>query len=77
MDTINEIYTANESLQLLWIYYKEETFNLELSLDELKYLELTVIDEWDTLTSLNKTLLVSKDKLDTLSKMSKGLPYFK
>lgn len=78
MDTITEVYTANESLQLLWIHYKEkETINLGLTLKELKYLELTVIHEWDTLTTHYKKQLVSNDKLDILSKMSTGVPYFK
>lgn len=76
MEQIQDVYTANESLQLLWIHFKETEVNLCLTKAELKYLQLVIITEWDTLTTHYKKELVSKDKLDLLSIMSKGLPIF-
>ena len=76
MEQLQNAYTANESLQLLWIHYKEPIADLALTLRELKYLQLTIIDEWDTLTTHYKKQLVTQDKLDLLSIMSRGLPIF-
>lgn len=77
MEPVLDVYTANESLQLLWVHFKEPIAELKLTKEELKYLQLVIIDEWDTLTTQYKKQLVTQDKLDLLSIMSKGLPIFK
>jgi len=71
-----EVYTANESLQLLWVWYKEPKVDLKLSIGELKVLQLNIIDEWETLTTHYKKKLVSQDKLEILSAFSKNEPMF-
>jgi len=76
MEPVLEVYTANESLQLLWVYHKEPMVDLQLSLRELKSLQLTVVDEWDTLTTHYKKKLVSQDKLEILSIFSNKKPLF-
>ena len=76
MEPILDVYTANESLQLLWAHFKEPEVELKLTIREVKHLQLTIIDEWDTLTTHYTKQLVTQDKLDLLSIMSKGLPIF-
>lgn len=76
MEPILDVYTANESLQLLWVHFKEPIVELKLTTEEVKHLQLIIIDEWDTLTTQYKKQLVTQDKLDLLSIMSKGLPIF-
>jgi hypothetical protein len=77
LEQILDVYTANESLQLLWAHFEEPAVELKLTAQEVKHLQLTIIDEWDTLTTQYKKQLVTQDKLDLLSIMSKGLPIFK
>lgn len=77
MEPLPEKYTANESLQLLWVWYKEPIVDLKLSVSEIKQLELTIIDEWETLTTPYRKHLISKDKLEVLSAMSNGRSIFK
>lgn len=74
---VTEKYTANESLQLLWVHYKEPIVDLQLTEEEIKYLQLTIVDEWDTLTTHYKKQLVTQDKLELLSLMSNGEPIFR
>lgn len=74
---ITEKYNANESLQLLWVHYKEPIVDLQLTEEEIKYLQLTIVDEWDTLTTHYKKQLVTQDKLELLSLMSNGEPIFR
>jgi hypothetical protein len=76
LEPILDVYTANESLQLLWVHFKEPIVELKLTTEEVKHLQLIIIDEWDTLTTQYKKQLVTQDKLDLLSIMSKGLPIF-
>jgi hypothetical protein len=76
LEPILDVYTANESLQLLWVHFKEPVVELKLTTEEVKHLQLIIIDEWDTLTTQYKKQLVVQDKLDLLSIMSKGLPIF-
>jgi hypothetical protein len=77
LEPILDVYTANESLQILWGHFKVPEVDLKLTLKEIKYLQLTLVDEWDTLTTHYTKQLVTQDKLDLLSIMSKGLPMFK
>jgi hypothetical protein len=76
LEPITDVYTANESLQILWGYFKVPEIDLKLTLKEIKYLQLTLVDEWDTLTTHYTKELVTRDKLDLLSIMSRGLPMF-
>lgn len=77
MEPITDHYNGKEALGILWAYYKMPEVNFRLSQRELKYLNLVVIDEWDSLVSPYKKELVTKDKLELLSTMSKGQPIFK
>lgn len=74
---INDHFTNNQALNLLWVNQKDTKVNLELTKEELSHLQLIVIDEWDTLDSPYKKELVSKDKLIILSLMTKQEPIFK
>lgn len=74
---ITENYNANESLQLLWVHYKEPIVDLQLTDEEIKYLQLVILDEWDTLTTVYKKQLVTTDKLELLSLFSNGKEIFK
>ncbi len=76
MEPILDVYTANESLQLLWVHFKEPIVELKLTTEEVKHLQLIIIDEWDTLTTQYKKQLVVQDKLDLQYNMYKGLPIF-
>ena len=69
--------TSNQAVNLLWANQKDTQVNLEVTLVELRHLQLIVIDEWDTIDSPYKKLLVSKDKLEILSLMTKKEPIFK
>lgn len=72
-----EPFSANQALQLLWIHFKEESkYNLGLTKAEVKHLQLCLIDQWDELTTHYRKQLVTKDKLELLSKMSNGEPMF-
>ena len=76
MEPILDVYTANESLHLLWVHFKEPIVELKLTTEEVKHLQLIIIDEWDTLTTQYKKQLVVQDKLDLQYNMYKGLPIF-
>jgi hypothetical protein len=73
-----EPFSSNHALQLLWIHYKEEAkYQLKLTKEEVKHLQLCLIDDWDELTTHYKKQLVTLDKLELLSLMSNGQPIFK
>jgi len=74
---INEHYTGNQALGLLWIVEKKDPIDLELTKEELRYLQLIVIDELDVLSSPYKNKLVSKVKVEILDLMLKQDPIFK
>lgn len=73
---IADRYTANESLQLLWVHFKEPSVDLKLTDEELSYLKLTVIDEWETLTTVYKKQLVTTNKLEFISLCSRNQELF-
>lgn len=73
-----EPFTSNQALQLLWILEKEQDeYQLELSLKEIKHLQLCVIDDWNNLTTHYKKQLKTQDKLENISRMSNNSPIFK
>jgi len=72
-----EHFTSNQALNLLWVNQKDPEVNLELTKEELRHLQLTVIDEFDFIDSPYKKELVSKSKLEILSLMTKQEPIFK
>lgn len=74
---INEHYTGNQALGLLWIVEKKDPIELEFTKEELRYLQLIVIDELDSISSPYKNKLVSKIKTEILSLMLKQEPIFK
>ena len=70
-------FTSNQALQLLWILEKEnEKYKLVFTKVELRHIQLYLIDKWDELTTHYKKQLETKDKLDNIAKMSRGLPLF-
>ena len=72
-----EPFSGNQALQLLWILEKEnQEYNLELTKEEVSHLRLCLLEDWANLTTPYKKQLVSRDKLETLSRMSNGLPIF-
>lgn len=77
MDTTSNHFTGNQALGLLWVVQKEPQVELELTKEELRHLHLIVIDEWDFIDSPYMKNLVSKDKLEILSLMTKQEPIFK
>jgi hypothetical protein len=72
-----EHFTSNQALNLLWVNQKDTRVNLELTKEELRHLQLIVIDEFDTIDSPYFKELVSKDKLEILSLLTKQEPIFK
>ena len=72
-----EPFTANQSLQLLWILEKEnEKYELELTEEEVKHLQFCLIEQWDDLTTHYKKQLKSKDKLDIRQLSTRQQPIF-
>jgi hypothetical protein len=70
-------FTSNQALQLLWILEKEnDKYKLVFTKVELRHIQLCLIDKWDELTTHYKKQLETKDKLDNIAKMSRGLPLF-
>ena len=73
-----EPFTANQSLQLLWILEKEnDKYELELTEEEVKHLQFCLIEQWDDLTTHYKKQLKSKDKLDIIQLITRQQPIFK
>ena len=68
-------FTANEAMQLLIIHFKHDEYEINLSIAELRHLELSVVDDFENLSKAYLRLLVSKDKLETLAAMSRQEPY--
>jgi len=61
--------TVNQSLQLLWIHYKEPEYEIGLTKDELMELSLTVVSKYDDITSPYKDAMIPQSKselVDTL-----------
>ena len=77
MDTSTNHFTGNQALGLLWVAQKEPQVELELTKEELRHLQLIVVDEWEFLDSPYRKKLVSKDKLEILALMLKEEPIFK
>lgn len=72
-----EPFSANQALQLLWILEKENSkYELELTKEEQQHLRMCLIEDWSNLTTPYKKQLVTQDKLDTISLMSRGEPIF-
>ena len=73
-----DMFSANQSLQLLWILHKEnDKYNLELTKEEISHIKFCLLEDWNNLTTPYKNNLVSKDKLDILSLLSNNLPIFR
>lgn len=73
-----EPFSGNQALQLLWILEKENhLYNLELTEAEVKHLRLCLLEDWGNLTTPYRKELVTRDKLEFLSRVSNGLPIFK
>jgi len=70
-------FTARQALGLLWIVEKKDPIELELTKEELRHIQLIVIDEFVFIDSPYMNKLVSKDKLEILSLMLKQEPIFK
>ena len=77
MDTITDTFTANEALQLLIIHHKHPEHEINLSTQEVKHLELSVIDDWENLSKAYARQLVPTTKLDLLSSMSNNESYLR
>jgi hypothetical protein len=70
-------FNSNQALQLLYVHEKEShKYDLSLTNVELRHIQLCLIDKWDELTTHYKKQLETKDKLDNIAKMSRGLPLF-
>mgnify|MGYP003660894258 CR=1 FL=1 len=72
---ITDHFTANEAMQLLIIHFKHPEYDISITKEEVKHLELSVIDDWENLSRSYLNQLVSKDKLKTLSAMSNNGTY--
>ena len=64
-----EIFTSNQALELL-------AFKPLLTKEDEAYLKLTVILDWDNLSPDRKETLVTLDKLELLSIMSRKEEFF-
>lgn len=73
-----EPFSANQSLQLLWILEKEnDKYELELTEAEVKHLQFCLMEQWDELTTHYKKQLQSQDKLDIILLITRQQPIFK
>ena len=70
-----EQFNANEAAQLLFIHHKHKEYKINLSTQEIRHLELSMIDDWDNLSKAYLRQLVSNDKLEILSAMSNNETY--
>jgi hypothetical protein len=75
--TIKEHFTGNQALGLLWINEKKDPITLELTKEELRHLQLIVIDEFVFIDSPYMNKLVSKVKSEILPLMLRQEPIFK
>lgn len=72
-----EPFSSNQALQILWILEKEnDKYKLELTKVEISHLKFCLLEDWNNLTTPYKKQLVTKDKLELLSRMSNNLPIF-
>lgn len=72
-----EPFSANQALQLLWVLEKENSkYELELTSEEIKHLQMSVISQWDDLTTHYKKMLLKRDLHGTLLQMVRNLPIF-
>ena len=60
-------FSTNQAFNLLFIN-KEQPELLELTKEELKFLQLQVISEWEDITSPYFKLLLTQDKLEFISR---------
>lgn len=75
--TSNTHFTGKQALGLLWINEKNDPVELELTKEELRHLQIIVIDEFVFIDSPYKNKLVSKVKTEILALMLKQEPIFK
>ena len=75
--TRKEHFTGSQALGLLWVEQKDSKVQLELTKEELRHLQIIVLDEFDFLDSPYMKKLVSKVKVELLSLMLKQEPIFK
>ena len=75
--TNKEHFTGMQALGLLWVDQKDLKVELELTKEELRHLQIVVIDEFDFIESPYIDKLVSKVKIEILSLMLKQEPIFK
>jgi hypothetical protein len=68
-------FTANEAMQILVIHHKHPEYEINLSLTEVKHLELSVIDDYEDLSNAYIRMLNTSSKLDLLASMSNNIPY--
>lgn len=68
--------SSNQALQLLWILEKEPQYDLGITKEELSYVRLCLLEDWNNLTTPYRQHLVTQDKLEILSKLSNHLPIF-
>jgi len=75
---VQDTFSANQALQLLWIVEKEnDKYELELTKAEVKHLQFCLIEQWDELTTHYKKQLQSQDKLDIILLITRGQRLFK
>ena len=72
-----ETYTGSEAMQLLVVHHKHPEYNIELSSDEVRHLELSVIDDWELVLPSWKRMLAFSTKLEVLSAMSNNRSYLR
>lgn len=70
-----EPFTSNDAMQLLVIHHKHKEYDIALTTEEVKHLELSVIDDWENLSKAYIRQLVSSEKLVVLSAMSNNETY--
>ena len=63
-------FTANEAMQLLVIHHLHPEHNIGLSEDEVRHLELSVIDDYEDLSKAYQRMLNTNSKLELISAMS-------
>lgn len=68
-------FTSNEAMQLLVIHHRHPEYNIALTKDEVKHLELSVIDDHENLSPAYLRMLITKDKLELLTAMSHNEEY--
>ena len=75
--TRKEHFTGAQALGLLWVEQKDSKVKLELTQEELRHLQIIVLDEFDFLDTPYKKNLVSQVKVEILTLMLKEEPIFK